>query len=81
MSCTSPVLTLSNCPRSIQPVGGVLEAFNGDGIVPHVVHQWKAFTEFRTLYVERCDMTDFIANLQKELGIDLNWSAPIRETY
>jgi hypothetical protein len=81
MSCTSPVLTLSNCPREIKNVDGVLEVFNGNNTVPHVVHQWKAFEDFRTLYVKRCDMTQFMKNLEEKLGIDLNWSAPMRETY
>jgi hypothetical protein len=81
MPCNSTVLTLSNCPRAIKPVGGIPEAFNGDGVVPHVVHQWKAFENFRELYVKRCDMTDFMRKLESQLGRDLNWSAPVRGTY
>jgi hypothetical protein len=79
MPCAGPVLTLSNCPRSIGSVSGELEVFNGDGVVPHVVHQWKSFPDFRDLYVKRCDMTKYMIDLQKMLGIDLNWSAPERE--
>jgi hypothetical protein len=79
MPCTGPVLTLSNCSRSIESVSGGLEVFNGDGVVPHVVHQWKSFPDFRDLYMRRCDMTEYMIDRQRRLGVDLNWSAPERD--
>jgi hypothetical protein len=78
MPCAGPVLTLSNCPRNIASVSGELEVFNGEGVVPHVVHQWKSFRGIRDLYVKRCDMTKYMIAMQKRLGINLNWSAPDR---
>jgi hypothetical protein len=60
MSCLSPVLTLSNCQTDTVPVDGTQEILNSDGVVPHVVHQWKAFPKFAELYTSRCNMSKFI---------------------
>jgi hypothetical protein len=75
--CTGPILTLSHCPRSIRLENGVWEAFNNESRVPHVVHQWKAYDDFRQLYVERCNMTDYIHNVEGWT----DWESPIRGTY
>jgi hypothetical protein len=77
MSCTGPILTLSNCNRSITLQNDTLEAFNQEGRVPHIVHQWKAFDDFRSLYVERCNMTDYV---HRVLGWS-DWTMPVRGTY
>jgi hypothetical protein len=81
LSCTGPVLTLSNCSRNFTIVDGMKEVVKGDGVVPHVVHQWKAFPEFSELYVSRCNMTKCIRKLEQDLGISLNWTEPTRENY
>jgi hypothetical protein len=79
LSCTSAVLTLSNCSRTIKEVNGVKEVFNGDGVVPHVVHQWKSFLAFAKLYVQRCDMSEYISRYQMMDRQNLNWSMPQRQ--
>lgn len=79
MSCTGPVLTLARCPRHIGVVQGIMVGFNAAGVIPYVVHQWRARRDFKDMYVERCDMTQYIRNYEKRTGIWLNWSRPIRE--
>jgi hypothetical protein len=76
--CNGPVLTLSNCPQSVKEVNGIREGFNGKNEIPYVVHQWKQFPDFKEMYVDRCDMTDYIMKLAKINKIDLNWVTPIR---
>jgi hypothetical protein len=76
LTCSSPVLTLSNCHRRITGVGKAREVFNGADIIPSVVHQWKSFEDFAELYAERCDMAKKIKELEARLGKSLNWSLP-----
>jgi hypothetical protein len=78
MPCNGPVLTLSNCPRTIRRVGEIEEGFNSDGVIPHVVHQWKSFIPWKWMYVRRCNMTVYIRTLEARTGQDLNWTEPVR---
>jgi hypothetical protein len=76
--CHGPVLTLSNCPSSVKRVDGVLEGFNGKGRIPYVVHQWKQFSNFRDMYVDRCDMSEYMNETAAATGVPLNWTRPAR---
>jgi hypothetical protein len=78
MDCNGPVLTLSSCSQSVKPVNGVLEGFNGKDEIPYVVHQWKQFEAFRDMYIDRCDMSEYMEQLQLHMGIDLKWKKPVR---
>jgi hypothetical protein len=78
LNCTGPVLTLSNCPQIVKPVGRILEGFNGRDEIPHVVHQWKQFEDFRDMYIDRCDMSEYMKRFQEVLSLDLNWTTPVR---
>jgi hypothetical protein len=80
LPCNGTVLTLSNCPREFKDVNGMREVFNDKGVVPHVVHQWKARDDFRNMYVGRCDMTAYIRHLENESGQSLNWAPPVRDS-
>jgi hypothetical protein len=80
LNCFGPVLTLARCPKRVARVGDVQEGFNGNDEIPHVVHQWKHFPLFLDMYVERCNMKEYMTKLQKMLKVDLNWSEPIRMT-
>jgi hypothetical protein len=77
--CNGWVLTLSKCPSHVALVGHVKEGFNGNNQIPHLVHQWKQFGDWKDMYVERCDMTEYVARLEKFEGRNLNWSAPERK--
>jgi hypothetical protein len=46
----------------------VIEAFNGKGAIPHAVHQWKQFDDFKDMYVERCDMTAYMRIYMSHAG-------------
>jgi hypothetical protein len=78
MSCTGVVLTLAHCGRHITVVQGVKVGINAENVVPHVVHQWKAWADFKAMYLERCDMTQYIRDREKKTGVWLNWTLPIR---
>jgi hypothetical protein len=76
--CDGPVLTLSNCGHRVKTIHGVPEGLNELSQIPYVAHQWKAFDDFRDMYLERCDMSNHMQKLQKLSPVDLNWTAPER---
>jgi hypothetical protein len=71
------VLTLSNCNGSVKPVNGVLEEFNGKNEIPYLVYQWKQLWEFKYMYVDRYDMSEYMKQLLWHLGTDLKWEKPM----
>jgi hypothetical protein len=76
--CNGPILTLANCPKSVVEANGVRAIHNGKQKVPHIVHQWKAFDEYKGMYLQRCDMTDYMRKLEETTGLWFNWTAPIQ---
>jgi hypothetical protein len=60
VGCTGPVLTLVRCPYVMTPVGVLLEPQNADGKIPHVVHQWKNYDPFRTVFPKMCRITELL---------------------
>jgi hypothetical protein len=79
VGCNGPVMTLARCGRDFRLVNGVKEPFNKNGVIPHVVHQWKQWEVFTRMYVDRCDLTEYMDELQARSPVDLNWSAPVRD--
>jgi hypothetical protein len=76
--CAGPILTLSNCSRRLVDRGGVAEVVNSDGVIPHVLHQWKAFPEFRKPYLTRCHMSQALGEWDSQNRRLFGWRPPSR---
>jgi hypothetical protein len=78
LSCDGPVLTATACSWKVVEFGGWPEPTNSGGVVPHIVHQWRGIGQLREMYIQKCDLTQYMTEVEIPKGAWSNWSAPVR---